>query len=432
MTKIKFVNHASYIIYHDKICLITDPWIEGTAFNKGWSLIEPTKFKYSDFSEITHIWFSHEHPDHFSPANLKNIPLEIRKNITILFHKTKDKKVINFCKQLDFKECIELPTTWFELSQDFKILNIPHNDGDSWMCVKAGDFTLLNINDCVLEDDKQVYQIKRKINSKKIDVLFTQFSYANWAGNKEDKETRKKFAAKKIREIERQVSIFQPTYTIPFASFVWFCHEENFYMNDEINKIDYVYNHLKEKLNTTPIILFPSEEWDIKSEHNSIASIQKWINSYNLNIVAEKTIKSSFIKQTDLIELGNDFIKNLIRNNTKWMYLFLKPSYIFIEDHNCSYKLSLRGFEKVERNQENCDISMSSDSLLYCFKFLWGGSTTRINGRYQVPKHGKFYNWKLYFQISELNNHGEKFDLKFILNSFYRNLRRKIYVRQLR
>lgn len=428
MTKIEFVNHASYILHHEKISLITDPWIEGTAFYDGWNLIEPTKFSYSDFSKVTHIWFSHEHPDHFSPSNLKSIPLEIRRNITILFQKTKDKKVVKFCKQLDFKECIELPPDWFELSKDFKILNIPHTDGDSWMCVKAGDFTLLNINDCVLEDNKQIHTIKTKINSKKIDVLFTQFSYANWVGNKEDKETRKKYAAKKISGIEKQVSIFEPIYTIPFASFVWFCHEENFYMNDEINKIDFVYNHLKENLNTIPIILFPNEQWNITNEHDSMLSVKKWMKSCELNIDSEKLIRPSLIEPTELIKLGNNYIKSLIKNNTKWMYFFLKPSNLYIEDHKCSYKLSLHGFEKSEINQENCDISMSSDSLSYCFKFLWGGATTRINGRFQVPKYGKFYNWKMYFQTSELNNHGEKFNFKFILTSLYRNIRRKIYV----
>jgi len=425
--KIKFVNHASYILKYDEICLITDPWIEGTAFNEGWDLIETTKLLYSDFSEITHIWFSHEHPDHFSPSNLKNIPLEIRRKITILFQKTKDKKVVNFCKKLDFKDCIELFPNWTELSQDFRILNIPHTEGDSWMCIKAGEFTILNINDCVLEDDKQVREIKTQIDSEKIDVLFTQFSYANWSGNKEENLIRKKFASKKIIEIERQVSIFEPTYTIPFASFVWFCHEENFYMNDEINKVDFVYSHLKNKLDTTPIVLFPNEQWNINDEHNSLSSVEKWTHSYESSIVLEKTIKPLFIEQVDLIKLGENYIKDLKKNNTKWINIFLKPSYIFIEDHKYSYKLSLNGFELSDKTHENCDISMSSDSLKYCFKFLWGGSTTRINGRYQVPKYGKFYNWKLYFQTSELNNHGEKFGLKFILTSLYRNLRRNIY-----
>ncbi len=426
MAKIKFINHASYILYHDNIKLITDPWIEGSAFYEGWNLIEPTKFNYNDFNDITHIWFSHEHPDHFSPSNLKNIPPATRKKITILFQETKDKKVIQFCEKLGFKNCIELPPEWFELAPDFKILNVPHTDGDSWMCIKAGDYTVLNVNDCVFEYDKQIAKMKSKINTNKIDVLFTQFSYANWVGNKEDTEIRKKFAANKIKEIERQVCILKPKYTIPFASFVWFCNEENFYMNDEINKIDFVHRYIFEKLDTTPIILFTNDEWDINSNHDSTISVSKWVTSYKSNICVRNTTKSQFVEQHNLIELGNKFIENLIKNNTRWMNFFLKQTNIFVEDHKTSYTLSLHGFKETELEAEKCDISMSSDSLQYCFKFLWGGSTTRINGRYQIPKYGRFYNWKLYFQTSELNNHGEKFDLKFIFFSIYRSFRRKL------
>src|ERR1043165_9435943 len=97
--KIEFVNHASYIVDHAGIRLICDPWTEGTAFDNGWSLLTPSKFTFDDYKNITHIWFSHEHPDHFSPPNLSKIPAEHRKNITVLYHETNDKKVINWCKQ---------------------------------------------------------------------------------------------------------------------------------------------------------------------------------------------------------------------------------------------------------------------------------------------------------------------------------------------
>lgn len=63
--RIKFVNHASVIFSYDDIHLISDPWIEGSVFHESWSLISKTKFRYEDFQDITHIWFSHEHPDHF-------------------------------------------------------------------------------------------------------------------------------------------------------------------------------------------------------------------------------------------------------------------------------------------------------------------------------------------------------------------------------
>ena len=195
----------------------------------------------------------------------------------------------------------------------------------------------------------------------------------------------------------------------------------------EINKIDFVFNHLKENLNTIPVILFPDDIWEISTKHDSEASVQKWVNSYNKNIVSEKTVKPLFIKPEELIKLGNSYVNTLKRNNTKWMYFFLKPSNIYVQDHECSYRLSLQGVERIEIDRDYCDILMSSDSLQYCFKFLWGGATTRINGRYQITKYGKFYNWKLYFQTSELNNHGERFGILFILDSVYRILRRKIY-----
>ena len=106
--QIEFVNHASFIMSYDGIRMICGPWMEGTAFHDGWALTEPTAFRYKDFNQIKHIWFWQEHPDHFSPLNLKKIPPEIRKNITILFQKTKDRKVVKFCHDLGFGEVIEI------------------------------------------------------------------------------------------------------------------------------------------------------------------------------------------------------------------------------------------------------------------------------------------------------------------------------------
>ncbi|MCB9195871.1 MAG: MBL fold metallo-hydrolase [Flavobacteriales bacterium] len=425
MLKIQFVNHASYIVDFEDIRLITDPWTSGTAFNDGWNLIQPTLFEPSEFAKITHIWFSHEHPDHFSPSNLKSIPEEFRKNITILYQTTKDHKVIEFCKKLNFKSYIELPLDWYELSKDFKLLNLPHTDGDSWLCIKADGKTILNVNDCVMDNDQHVKDIKTKINTETLDVLFTQFSYANWAGNREDLESRRSFASKKLMEIKRQISVLNPKYTVPFASFVWFCHEENFYMNDAVNQIDDVHDYIN-SLGSSSTVLFPNDIWTIGEAHDSLISIEKWKKSYSDHIVFDQTIKTEHIDEKTILESGNLYIENLIKANTLWMKFFLKPTFIYLEDLKASYELSLKGFIKTPRDYDRCDIAMSSDSLNYCFKFLWGGATTRINGRYQVPNSGNFYNWKLYFQTSELNNHGEKFGLKFILQSLWRNIKRKL------
>src|SRR5579864_3571428 len=105
---IEWVNNASFILESGSVPLICDPWLEGTIFNGGWKLLSETKLRYEDFADITHIWISHEHPDHFNPITLKHIPEEQRRRIIVLFHHTKDKRVLNVCKALGFKTW-ELP-----------------------------------------------------------------------------------------------------------------------------------------------------------------------------------------------------------------------------------------------------------------------------------------------------------------------------------
>ena len=106
--KLEFVNHSSFVADTHGVRLICDPWIEGLAFNKGWDLLAKTRLGYEDFRDITHIWFSHEHPDHFYPPNLLRIPEGYRKRITVLFQTTRDRNVASFCTSAGFKEVIEL------------------------------------------------------------------------------------------------------------------------------------------------------------------------------------------------------------------------------------------------------------------------------------------------------------------------------------
>jgi hypothetical protein len=232
--RIEFVNHASVILHFGEVHLISDPWLEGTAFNDSWKLLAETRFKYEDFRNITHIWFSHEHPDHFSPPNIQKISAEDRARITVLYRATADRKVVSFCRQLGFKHVIELrPRQWFELGTGLKCLCYPYHD-DSALAVKAGRQVVLNINDCVVRDREAATSLKQLIGN--LDVLLTQFSYASYAG--ETREERRRHAERKYREMPIQAEVFSPTYVIPFASYVWFCHEENYHMNDGVNRID--------------------------------------------------------------------------------------------------------------------------------------------------------------------------------------------------
>src|SRR5579871_5347090 len=106
---IEFVNHASLIVTAGSVRLISDPWLEGRVFDEGWDLVAASAMTFDDFRNITHIWFSHEHPDHFLPDNLKKISEGHRRAIHVLYQTTKDKKVLGFCRHIGFGEVTELP-----------------------------------------------------------------------------------------------------------------------------------------------------------------------------------------------------------------------------------------------------------------------------------------------------------------------------------
>ena len=40
---IQFINHASVVIKHDDVALLSDPWYQGDAFHKGWNLLPHTR-----------------------------------------------------------------------------------------------------------------------------------------------------------------------------------------------------------------------------------------------------------------------------------------------------------------------------------------------------------------------------------------------------
>src|SRR5687768_181526 len=149
--QIEWINHASFLMRHETVRLVCDPWLEGRAFADSWALLSSTSFSHEDFRDVTHIWLSHEHPDHFSTDTLRRIDPDVRSKITILFQPTRDRKVAQYCKGLGFKDVVELPPgSWMALSEDFHVMCQPEAFDDSWLVIKAQGTVILNLNDCFL------------------------------------------------------------------------------------------------------------------------------------------------------------------------------------------------------------------------------------------------------------------------------------------
>jgi len=419
--KLTFINHACFLVEHEQISLLCDPWLEGRVFNNGWELLCKSPFPYTSFEKVTHIWFSHEHPDHFSPPNLKKIPEELRKNITVLFQNTIDKRVISFCKGMGFKEIIELfPNTFVNLAPDFKVMCEHYQEGDSWILIKSKDFTIFNTNDCGIRDKFFAERIREKVG--KIDLLLTQFSYAYWAGNTEQKAYRQKVASDKLQMLKFQTEIFQPEVVIPIASYVWFCHEENYYLNDEVNRPQRVFNFIKEQTKAIPIILYPGDSYSKGSQVDSSVAISKYDKDFERILNPEELVKTVSVPSEVLVEMASTFVSKLKSKYGVWVNL-LKPTEIFLTDYNASYTLSLNeGLKLSDVEQKKCDVSLSSESLMYNFKFAWGNDTLGINGRYQRPSEGNYTRFYNFFRYDQLDSRGTKINLMFFINMAFRRV----------
>ncbi|NNC83733.1 MAG: MBL fold metallo-hydrolase [Flavobacteriales bacterium] len=404
---IEWVNHASFILEYKDLRLITDPWIEGRVFNQSWGLLAETSFNYDDFSSITHIWFSHEHPDHFFPPNIKKIPAEIRENITVLFQSTIDEKVSDFCKKLGFKEVIEIkdevpyPLTEHVVIRIGKVVN----DTDSWLHIQTPDFTVMNLNDCTFSE-KDLDTLARRIG--RVDLLLTQFSFAKWIGNRTDEIGMQSHARKKLDEIGHHIRAFRPTFTIPFASFVWFCHEDNFHFNAFANRIDMIQQHIDD-LESRAVVLYPGDRWKVgEGFEGSEKAIERYMADHAALAHRELTTFDS-VSEEELKRLADRFIeKSLDRNSTRKLTSY-RPLRAHLTDKNEVYSLSYRnGFQKVDLAAEDADISFHSQNLSYCLSHDWGFNTILIAGTFQKPPGGDFQNFKEYQWVAHLNNHGKK------------------------
>lgn len=415
-----WVNHASVVVESQGVRLITDPWLEGTVFNAGWSLLSPTRLRYEDFANITHIWFSHEHPDHFTPPVLRRIPEEYRRRIKVLFHETRDKRVIEVCRELGF-ETQELPEgKTVSLAPDFDVVSGTQSLLDSWIAIFVEGKTILNMNDCDFPDKGDLLKIKERIGP--VDVLLSQFSYASWVGNPDDIATQKKHAQRKMAEMRRQIQIFQPSWFIPFASFIYFSHAENFYMNRSVNRIGDVYRYTSAELKTPTLILYPGDRWSVGESWDSTASISRYQADFDRALQTAPQ-QSANVPLPELEKAALAFLeKNRARNN-QFLLMLLPPSVAQIRDLGVDVEVSYRhGLRKVGGKQP--DIITSSDSLMYCLKFDWGGNTLEINGRYEAPAGGKAERFFRIFRVSEYNIAGQALNFSLLGTKLIQTLRK--------
>src|SRR4051812_41181720 len=212
--KLRFVSHASFSVESGGVKLICDPWLFGKAFNRGWALLSPAASV--NWEEIDYLWISHQHPDHLHFPTLKSIPSDQRHRITVLYQKHASERIPKVLRGLGFSKVQELKLNkWVSLRGGIEVLCGSVGSMDSWIGIRAERMTILNLNDCVMEPRHLGY-VSKLVG--RVNLLLTQFSFANWIGNRSDELGE---VEAKLQDLRFRVTFLKPDVTIPFASFIY-------------------------------------------------------------------------------------------------------------------------------------------------------------------------------------------------------------------
>lgn len=419
--KIRFVNHACFIIESSETKIICDPWFDGNIFDDGWSLIHQG-LSIKDF-DFDYVWISHEHPDHFRPNMFCKDKIDIDKTI-ILQHRPNDRKLYNWFSNKNYN-VLEIPSQGDLVVGDIKLKGDLNYDFDSWVMVECDGKTILNLNDCIAFKEKyDIEDIKNKVGN--VDVLMNQFSFANWSGNDGDNHTPQKARELIINNLDIIRDIINPKYVIPFASFCYFSHEENFHLNkNSITLRDGIYKPLLQHMPLsssfkTPnsediIIMKPKDVWSIGEEWKSNEeSIKFWEDE--INSLSDKNLTKIRTHQLDDLKMTHSKMKNYLNDNNDMSLLNnklsttdFKPSLIYLTDLNISVRYCIFSeLDVVEVDEELCDIKISSESLNNVMKNAWGFGTLMVNGRFQA-NYKTFDNFVNQTRLYYMNNIGKYF-----------------------
>ena len=345
----------------------------------------------------------------------------IEKKIKIVFQNTKDKRVFNYLNKNGF-EVIEINNLKkYYINKNFK-LNLYKSDFyDSALILEIGDKVIFNLNDCPINNKQELNFLLKHF--KKCDLLLTQFSYAAWKGGKNNTTWRKKAAKSKQETLLTQAKYLRAKNTLPFASFIYFSNEKNFYLNDFINQPDDILK-LNDYTESNIIFFRPGEQQQLDNLNQSKESINFWKKIYK-NIDKRKLfINKTKFDENQTKENANKYIKDIFNKNSYIIiYVFrhlgflkiFSPINIFIEDFNKYYTFDfIYGFKEIDR-KINIDLRIHSNFLNFIFLNNFGFDTLTVNGCFEV-KEKSFSKITKTLAIGSLNAMGIKLNLFLIFN----------------
>lgn len=423
-TTIEFINHASVLVGYKNISILSDPWYSGDAFHKGWNLLHETSDEHISkmLGRVSHIWISHEHPDHFSIKFFKTHRQSIKFNdIEILFQKTKDKRVLKFLETEGFRVTELAFNQRHKLSEFTSVICIKDGFYDSGLLITNGSEKILNLNDCEVTNINRANEVKKIVGE--VDVLLTQFSFAAWKGGEKNKAWRNEAASEKLSTMKLQINTFKPKVVIPFASFIYFSNKLNYYLNDAVNTLNDVelfFDNAKFDLR----LMQPGDVLGGESQKfNNAAAKQFWESRFN-NVSKENLNCFDSVSKDDLSQAFEVYCERILANNNQTLMRFIRrlspvkafhPVEIFLVDLKISVRFDYLNRKIMFGAKADPMLFMHSESLYFLFKNGFGFDTLTVNGCFEETPNG-FVSATKTLAVENLNNLGIYVNLRTLFN----------------
>lgn len=416
--QVTLINHACVKVAIGDAVILCDPWLSGPAFNNGWDLLIKTPLTLDEvMAGVTHIWVSHEHPDHFVPKFFIDISARY-KSIPVLFQETRDRRVASFIESRGF-DVTELPDRREVTIGGVRVICGVSEFYDSWLHLRDGTHSVLNLNDCAEGDEAELRAIARLTGP--IDLLLTQFSYAAWKGGRANARFREIAARRKLETIAAQVHALKPGHVLPFASFVYFSNAENSYLNDHINRPADAAAAIA-AAGAEPAILFPGDTWDAGKPHDNTAALAAFDRVYGaVGALPLRPPGESMPLQRLEVEFAKYRDRTFQQNSPTLIKLLRRlpllgafhPVAIRLTDLNTTVSVSIVDGFAVASGPE--DVAMHSSSLSFLFNNPFGFDTLTVNGRFEATPQG-FGKMTKSLAIGSLNAMGLAVSPKLVMN----------------
>jgi len=320
--KLTFLQSSSYILEHNGVKILNDPWLVDGEYYGSWSHYPQFKFNPVNYSDIDYIFISHIHPDHVSFKTLE----QLDKSIPVLIHQFPTKFLKKNIENLGFKTIEIEHNKRTKLKNDLYINILAADNCDPELCgkflgcgtaetkfkemyfdsicvVDNSKEVVVNVNDCPYELAQSTLSLILK-QYKKIDFLLVGYAGAGPFPQcfEIDNQSKIILAEKKktqfLTQAEKFIQYFKPKYFMPFAGryvLTGKLANLNFYRGvPELEEaFDYFENSPNIPSNSKPIIVNSFSTFDLSTQQSSkpyLPIVKKEKESYIKNILSKRKL----------------------------------------------------------------------------------------------------------------------------------------------